>query len=430
MQADPNIDSASMDYHTNVVKFYTEANLLAAQPVALSRAAFLLVAILCGGDYNALGLPGCGAVIAYGLIGYGLGTKLCDAVVQMQGPALSTFLVAWRNKLRLYLTTDPQGYIGRRYPTLSQAVPDTFPSLTVINCYLHPATSKLGNTDGVAQFCLPDITGIAQFCELNFVWSTKGRLSDRFRSNLWPGIVMRMLVNEALQRDGVARDNSFSDLVILEVRTAQQARDIQLRVRPGSIESTIHLAVLSIWGGAGAGSSSDAHGSQAMHALDELTIDSSCTKAVYPIKSRLLSIPTAVLVCAWLQDAARLGTVADEKGKERICRSIRLSYGNSSNAGASSLNAGYNVSHADILCFVADIDMSDAAADSDTVCDTGDMIDLIADNDSNIVDLTVNGDIIDLTVDGNSDIVDLTVNDDSDIVDLTVDDHIIDLTIE
>ncbi|KAI0703711.1 PIN domain-like protein [Cytidiella melzeri] len=146
------IRNNSLFGQAKTVDFYTDHDLAHIEPNGLSRARFVLIALLCGGDYDPIGLPGCGITTAHGLAGYYLGEELCSAVFRLHGADLTTFLEAWCARLRLYLLEDPKGFVGRRNAALAGSVPDDFPDLVTVNYYLNPTVSDLSTIEQVAKF--------------------------------------------------------------------------------------------------------------------------------------------------------------------------------------------------------------------------------------------------------------------------------------
>lgn len=141
-----------------------------------------------------VGLIGCGKRIASGIARSGLGDSLLTATLTLTPTALLVFLVNWRNALCLELATDPRGFLGRRYPTLSENVPDTFPNLNILRAYAFPHMSwsygNNGPTWRISQSQTPNIGALARLCRDNFGWTN---IPERFEEAIWPGVFLRML---------------------------------------------------------------------------------------------------------------------------------------------------------------------------------------------------------------------------------------------
>ncbi|KAH9913405.1 PIN domain-like protein [Fomitopsis serialis] len=175
--------------------------------VALGRWGMILIALFAGGDYNKDGLPGFGQRVAHGLARYGFGDTLCKAVRELEGETLRVFLSGWRSDLRHALCTDDQKLLGRRYPELSKRIPDTFPDLDIVDLYARPVTSAFEDYE-MSMPHPPDIAELGRLCERYFSWGTASGIVDRFGSCLIPGILTRVLINLAINRDRLhsARD--------------------------------------------------------------------------------------------------------------------------------------------------------------------------------------------------------------------------------
>ncbi|KAI0347706.1 PIN domain-like protein [Trametopsis cervina] len=325
------IRSTSLFGKVNKADFYQKDRLTAAQPIGFSRGVFVLIALLCGGDYGPVGLPGCGITTAYGLAGYNLGEELCNAVISLHDTELTVFLDEWRDQLRLCLLKDPKGYIGRRHPALAAAVPCTFPDPRIATRYICPVMTDFQPNCGLAEFRLPDITSIAQFCELNFMWSSKARLSDEFRLNLWPGLLLRLLINDTLDRDGVAGNKAFGKLLTWEIHAVAHSEDVQLRVAAGTVEKVIASAVLGIWG-AERVQYIRGVSEQVMQELDDITLDNSATRPPRPNRIHTISVPRAVLLRACPRFEVALNTLS-----MRLCERLIQSGHVTEEAGSADL---------------------------------------------------------------------------------------------
>ncbi|KAG6834956.1 hypothetical protein H0H93_006101, partial [Arthromyces matolae] len=136
-----------------------------------------------GGDYDN-GLNGCGIKIAHTISTCTtLGDELYTAVIGLSRLDLKTFLCSWRKRLKAVLA-GPNNILGRRYPTLAQAVTNQFPRIEVLYAYLRPPTSCSDVPDNHD----PDLSSLAIWCEKYFSWASSQKLLDRFRSKVWSGI--------------------------------------------------------------------------------------------------------------------------------------------------------------------------------------------------------------------------------------------------
>ena len=182
---------------------YTSADILAHPSVQLTRGGLILIGLLSGGDYHPAGLPRCGPGIAHGLAKSGLGDELLDAAQSLTRAELAEYLTAWREALRSELRTNSRGHLGSKKPSLAKAIPDSFPDVDVLFSYTNPITSA---TDAGARRTHtppqwkrePNLAEIAHVCELHFEWGLRDIIIKRFRTVLWPSIVLRTLRRSAL----------------------------------------------------------------------------------------------------------------------------------------------------------------------------------------------------------------------------------------
>ncbi|KAL6304644.1 PIN domain-like protein [Sparassis latifolia] len=184
------------------VHAFRQCTINAHSVISLSRGGLVLVALLCGGDYDENGLRRCRPQTALAIMHYGLGESLCDAAVVLGNneTELSAFLSGWRDRLRSILSTDPDNHLGRRHIALSNSVPDSFPDVAVLRAYLSPSTSA--NISHLPAHPLPvDLAKLGTFCELHFGWGTKSGIVKHVREWLWPGMALKLLVAEAVAYD-------------------------------------------------------------------------------------------------------------------------------------------------------------------------------------------------------------------------------------
>ena len=83
-------------------------------------------------------------------------------------------------------------------------MPDSFPDINVLLSYTNPIIS----TTDTGMHCThtlpqwerePDLGKLAHICELHFEWGLKDIIIKRFRTIVWPSIVLRMLRRSALE---------------------------------------------------------------------------------------------------------------------------------------------------------------------------------------------------------------------------------------
>ncbi|KAJ7151416.1 PIN domain-like protein [Mycena crocata] len=185
------ITSPSKDDYKAVHIYTAEA---IQHQVHLSLGGLLLMAILIGGDYDPVGLEGCAVKTAYALAKCGLGDSLLLAAQTLDPAALDNFLVEWRKTLRRELL---EGKSGRKHPAIAEALTDDFPDPRILDLYVHPLTSWSNDGPGVDTLLwvplLPNVTAIAQLCELLFSWGTVAELPNKLFKHVLPGLCSRRL---------------------------------------------------------------------------------------------------------------------------------------------------------------------------------------------------------------------------------------------
>ncbi|KAJ8514754.1 hypothetical protein ONZ45_g7739 [Pleurotus djamor] len=173
--------------------------------VGLDRGGLILIGLMRGGDYHQAGVLGCGPTIAQGLARCGFGKSLFDAAVNLPPDLLRDFLVNWRTELCHELRTDARGFLGKKYVALSKKIPDTFPNLEVLESYVKPITSeKLGRAIELNQPMWvkePDLGKLAETCEFYFEWGYREAIIKRFRTVIWPSVVLRILRRSVLDAE-------------------------------------------------------------------------------------------------------------------------------------------------------------------------------------------------------------------------------------
>lgn len=188
---------------------YTYADILAHPSVQLTRGGLILIGLLSGGDYHPAGLPRCGPGIAHGLAKSGLGDELLEAAQSFTRAELSEFLTTWREALRNELRTNSRKHLGSKKPSLAKTIPDSFPDIDILLSYTNPITSATDagarRTHTVPEWKRePDLAKLARVCELHFEWGLRDTIIKRFRTVLWPSIVLRALRRSALEADSKA----------------------------------------------------------------------------------------------------------------------------------------------------------------------------------------------------------------------------------
>ncbi|KAJ7900692.1 hypothetical protein B0H14DRAFT_2493616, partial [Mycena olivaceomarginata] len=197
-----------------------------------TRGGLLLVALLSGGDYDEVGLPGCGIAIAHAVARGKLGDTLLQRALESSTPTAEflEFLISWKQALCIEFLTDPHGHLGRKYKSVATTIAETpsFPDVEVIFAYVHPITSWSENHSlppchswGLAA---PDLTAITSFCQLQFRWNAT-EIARKFSEGLFLGIAIQSLLKpydlhallQAHVESGLSSDDDFPRSSVLRV---------------------------------------------------------------------------------------------------------------------------------------------------------------------------------------------------------------------
>lgn len=172
--------------------------------INLTHGGLILIALLSGGDYHQAGLSGCGPKVAHGLAKCGFGDTLLSAAHTLSREDLQQFLITWKMGLAEELRTNSRDILGRRYSSLSKAIPKEFPDIDILMSYTNPVTSE---TEGKVHKIKTtwerplDLGRIAHVCELYFEWGVRSAIIKRFRTVIWPAAVFRFLREAILEKD-------------------------------------------------------------------------------------------------------------------------------------------------------------------------------------------------------------------------------------
>ncbi|KAG1846026.1 hypothetical protein F4604DRAFT_1936647 [Suillus subluteus] len=159
---------------------------------AMPREDYALVILLCGGDYDMTGLPGCGPATAFSLARCGMGNSLLAAESGCKFSGLHRR--AWRNDVQRHLRYDPTLRIGQCHPLLAENIPSEILSFNTWSAYLHPAIHK--PLVSICEPGVPDAGKIAAVVVPLLGWEDAGRLLDTFRGKVWLGVVTSELLQD------------------------------------------------------------------------------------------------------------------------------------------------------------------------------------------------------------------------------------------
>ncbi|GAA6000605.1 hypothetical protein JCM10207_004573 [Rhodosporidiobolus poonsookiae] len=201
----PSSDHLPVDpSYEKALPMYTAADVFAE--TRLGRDELILVALLAGGDYLPSGFNRAGSVIALALAEGGYGKQLLDGVRQISASpgqaGMSTFLTTWRESVAEELRSNASGLLSRRNMKLADELAQAkdFPSLAVIEDYLHPAVSP-ASTPAPTWSSELDLAGLVAFCQSKFEWGNADIVA-RMRSLVWLPLGIAELRRAALARDG------------------------------------------------------------------------------------------------------------------------------------------------------------------------------------------------------------------------------------
>ena len=181
----------------------------------MNRQNLVLFAMLCGGDYDTVGLAGCGPATALGAVRAGLGTSLCHCQTRAD-------CVVWRDKLIMHLQSQGSRNIH---------VPYNFPELKTLVKYKQPKTSmddQLRNLAGLRNGWNAPVN------ELKLLELT----SSRF--NIWGKLYMKWMGPVLLTRHLVAKDPCSPK------ECEHQIKITKPRAKKGTVQSTILPSLTSL----------------------------------------------------------------------------------------------------------------------------------------------------------------------------------------
>ncbi|MCJ1384515.1 hypothetical protein MMC17_007632 [Xylographa soralifera] len=164
----------------------------------LDRDGMVLIALMSGGDYDTVGIPGCGPKVACQAAKAGFGKELCkltkDDIIGLK---------QWREKLNYELRTNESGYFQRKNKTIR--VPDDFPDKKVFSYYARPVISsaeKVADLRSSIQWDSPvDVDNLRLFVADAFEWHY---LEGAFK--FIRGLAPALLSQRLRQRAGVSAE--------------------------------------------------------------------------------------------------------------------------------------------------------------------------------------------------------------------------------
>ncbi|KAH9908813.1 PIN domain-like protein [Epithele typhae] len=171
----------------------------------LTQGDMLLYALLVGNDYHD-GLKGCGQAVALEIVKCGFGQILYEALLRYpdnNDHKLAVFLAGWRYRVKCALKAGSTNF-KRKHPALAENITDAFPDLYVARLFLHPLVSPVERYEAIPGPRPMDLARLGHLCELHFSFGSSTGIKDTFRTALWPGELVSMLVAEGLVKLGHA----------------------------------------------------------------------------------------------------------------------------------------------------------------------------------------------------------------------------------
>ena len=115
----------------------------------------------------------------------------------LSSSALDLFLIDWRNQFRNELRNDPQGRLGRTYPSLARQIPTNFPEPKALKLYCCPLTSQSDHSftpDSSAWLVPgnPSTEELASLCDSFFGWGPD--ILKYMAKHVWEGQFVRQLI--------------------------------------------------------------------------------------------------------------------------------------------------------------------------------------------------------------------------------------------
>ena len=126
-----------------------------------------------------------------------LAISLYDAVQNLSSSALDLFLIGWRDEFRNELLNDPQGRLGRTYPSLAGRIPNNFLEPKALELYCCPLTSQanLSFTHNSSAWLVPGIPStkeLAPLCDNFFGWGPD--ILKYMANHVWEGQFVQQLI--------------------------------------------------------------------------------------------------------------------------------------------------------------------------------------------------------------------------------------------
>ncbi|KAJ7301026.1 hypothetical protein DFH08DRAFT_996446 [Mycena albidolilacea] len=205
------IIQTSGPYLTDTAQVYTSPA-ISAHPLCLDDDGLLLFILFVGDDYDRE-LAHCGPKITTALAQCGFGRDLRRILTTFGGAKLHEALGLWRDALKAELKSNLSGHLDKYYPKLANEVNSSFPNLDVADLYMDPLTSLASRFSGAVP------------------------KTSQLKTNLWPGVVSRMLFSRYLIYD--TQRKVFA--------TPETNRKLEKIVSQGVVKETTPIAPLTLF---------------------------------------------------------------------------------------------------------------------------------------------------------------------------------------
>ncbi|KIJ12483.1 hypothetical protein PAXINDRAFT_14683 [Paxillus involutus ATCC 200175] len=126
--------------------------------------------------------------MALSMVHCGLAPLLCNAAWQVADTASA--LEAWRQEAKHHLAQDLLHKIGRRNPALSASMPEQFPSINTVRCYIQPCRNLGTCTSAIPDSQPPNLAALGQLMQELVGWNDSQRLLDQFRRHVWTAVIV------------------------------------------------------------------------------------------------------------------------------------------------------------------------------------------------------------------------------------------------
>ncbi|KAK0215562.1 hypothetical protein IW262DRAFT_1277857, partial [Armillaria fumosa] len=166
------------------------------------------------------GVPGCGIQTAAGIARTGIGKHLFNALEASEIGHYHHVASMWRQDLCTMLDAKGVGRLYSHHRSLASRIPSDFPKVSVLIQYLHPMTSTLENLPAPPSLGQPDLPRLSKLCEELFVWGHPMGIIKNFSHHIFPGLVIRELLQDLSKRRGLEQPHN-SVAVISKVCTVR-----------------------------------------------------------------------------------------------------------------------------------------------------------------------------------------------------------------